>query len=140
MKTVKYGNYIFFDKKSVGSVGRLIRRYGVKRKSYAGEVLERIYYYYFGDAVNIKKEYKKFYKNEFDNLDMFLECHMGIPERVRRKLSAKRILFVNLDGNGQHMADSFYYDDDGLKEQFWNMVGGVENENSSRLRYEQFFD
>ena len=140
MKTVKYGNYIFFDKKSVGSVSRLIRRYGVKRKSYAGEVLERIYYYYFGDAVNIKKEYKKFYKNEFDNVDMFLECHMGIPERVRRKLSAKRILFVNLDGKGQHIGDSFYYDDDGLKEQFWNMVGGLENENSSRLRYEQFFD
>ena len=140
MKTVKYGNYIFFDKKSVCSVSRLIRRYGVKRKSYAGEVLERIYYYYFGDAVNIKKEYKKFYKNEFDNVDMFLECHMGIPERVRRKLSAKRILFVNLDGKGQHIGDSFYYDDDGLKEQFWNMVGGLENENSSRLRYEQFFD
>lgn len=140
MKTVKYGNYIFFDKKSVGSVSRLIHRYGVKRKSYAGEVLERIYYYYFGDAVNIKKEYKKFYKNEFDNVDMFLECHMGIPERVRRKLSAKRILFVNLDGKGQHIGDSFYYDDDGLKEQFWNMVGGVENENSSRLRYEQFFN
>ena len=140
MKTVKYGNYIFFDKKSVGSVSRLIHRYGVKRKSYAGEVLERIYYYYFGDAVNIKKEYKKFYKNEFDNVDMFFLFHMGIPERVRRKLSAKRILFVNLDGKGQHIGDSFYYDDDGLKEQFWNMVGGVENENSSRLRYEQFFD
>ncbi len=30
---------------------------------------------------------------------------MGIPERVRRKLSAK-ILFVNLDGKGQHIGDS----------------------------------
>ena len=36
---------------------------------------------------------------------MLLECHMGIPERVRRKLSAK-ILFVNLDGKGQHIGDS----------------------------------
>ena len=68
LKTVKYDNFIFYEKKVVGSVSRLIRRYGVKRKSYAGEVLERIYYYYFGDAVNIKKEYKKFYKNELNDL------------------------------------------------------------------------
>ncbi len=140
MKTVKYGDYIFFEKKIVGSVRRLIRRYGVKRKSYAGDVLERLYYYYFGDAVDIKKEYKRFYKNEFDNIDMYLECHMCIPERVRGKLSAKKILCVNLEGKGQHIGDSFYYDDDGLKELFWNMVGGVENENSSGLRYKQFFD
>lgn len=139
MKTVKYVNYIFFEKKVVGSARKLICRYGVKYKSYAGEVLERIYHYYFGDAVDVNKEYKKFYKKEFDNLDMYLECHMGIPESVRGKLSAKKLLCVNLDDKGQRIGDSFYYDD-GLREQFWNMVGGIENENSSGLRYEQFFD
>ena len=140
MKTVKYGNYIFYEKKVVGSVSRLVRKFGVRRKSYAGEVVERIYYYYFGDAVNINKEYKKFYKYEFNNLDMYLECHMGIPESVRRRLSAKKLLCVDLDSKGQRIGDSFYYDDDGLKEQFWNMVGGVEIENQNGLRYEQFFD
>lgn len=139
MKTVKYGNYIFFEKRVVGSPRKLIRRYGVKHKSYAGEVLERIYYYFFGDAVDINKEYKKFYKKEYDSLDMYLECHLGIPERVRHKISTKKLLCVDLDSKGQRIGDSFYYDD-GLREQFWDMVGGIENENSSRLCYEQFFD
>lgn len=139
MKTIKYGDYVFFDRKVVGSVCKLIRKYGVKKRSYAGEVLQRVYHYCFGDAVNLEKEYKKYYRAEYDNVDQYLECHLGVPKSVRDRLSSNKIFYVNLSDKGEHIGDSFLYDD-GLKEQFWNMVGGVENENPSGLHYEQFFD
>lgn len=139
MKTIRYGDYLFFDKKVVGPVHKLVRRYGVKYNSYAGEVLRRIYHYFFGDAVNVNKEYEKYYKMEFENLDRYLECRLGIPENVRKRLLCNKLLCVDLSDKGERVGESFYYDD-GLKKQFWEMVGGVENENPSGLRYEQFFD
>lgn len=138
MKTVQYGDYIFFERKVVGSVRNLISRYGVKSNSYAGEVIKSLYYYYFGDAVCVNKEYIKFYKNEFLDLDTYLECHMGIPKNVRSRLLTKKLLYVNLNNKGSRMGNSFY--DTDLIDQFWDMVGGKENENTSGLHYEQFLN
>ena len=139
MITIKYNRYIFFDKKTVGSARRLVRRYGVRYNSYAGEVLQRIYHFYFGNATDIKKEYKKYYKKEFEDFDKYLEYHMGVKDDVRRKLKKNNVYYVNIDEKGEHIDDSFSYEEE-LKDQFWNLVGGLADENSSGVCYEQFFN
>ena len=63
MKTIIYNKMVLFEKRSVLSLKNLLKKYGVRGNSYAGEVLKRIYQYYFGDAVDMFKEYKKYYKN-----------------------------------------------------------------------------
>ena len=62
MKTIKYNRSIFFEKKTVGSPRKLTRAYGVKYNSYAGEVLRRIHHYFFGDSIDLEKEYRKYYE------------------------------------------------------------------------------
>ena len=139
MKTIRYDRYIIFDKKTIGSVRKLTRQFGVRYNSYAGEVIQRIYHFYFGDAINLNKEYKRFYKNEFEDVDKYIACRLGIPEEVRKRLIGNRIFYVNLDEKGEDLDNSFDYDDE-LKNTFWDLLGGLENEDSSRIRYEQFFD
>ena len=138
MKTIRYDDYIFFDKKSVGSVRKLVRAYGLKYNSYAGEVVRRVFHYFFGDATRLLKEYKKYYKKEYDNLDMFLECHMGIPEGVRSRFVGHNIFYVNLEDKGDRIGEAF--NDKELQQKFWDMVGGIEREDSNGIRYEQFFN
>ncbi len=139
MKTIRYDRYIFFDKKTIGSVRKLTRQFGVRYNSFAGEVIQRIYHFYFGDAINLNKEYKRFYKNEFEDVDKYVACRLGIPKEVRKRLIGNRIFYVNLDEKGEDLDNSFDYDDE-LKNTFWDLLGGLENEDSSRIRYEQFFD
>lgn len=134
-----FKKYIFFDRKTVGSARKLVFRYGVKYKSYAGEVLQRIYHFYFGDAMDIMKEYRRYYKKEYNDFDKYLECHFGIPKDMRDKFVCNKVVYVNLDYKGDHIGDSFYYDDE-LKNQFWSLVGGLENEDTNGICYEQFFD
>lgn len=45
MQSIRANSYLFFDKKAVGSRARLQRRFGVKRNSYAGKTIKRIYHY-----------------------------------------------------------------------------------------------
>ena len=139
MKTIKYVRYVFFDKKTVASFHKLARRYGIKENSYAGKVLYRIYHCYFGDATDMKKEYRKYYKKEFEDYDNYLECHLKIPENVRNHFVGHRVFYVNLDEKGDDLSLSFS-DDDMLKNQFWNIIGGLEDESSSGIRYEQLFN
>lgn len=138
MKTIRYDSYVFYDKKTVGSVRRLLRKYGIKYRSYAGEVVQRVFHFYFGDAIDLKKEYQTYYIKEYGEFDKYLECHLGIPQYVRKNFKGTKVYYVNLDDKGEHIGDSFYEDD--LKDQFWNLVGGLHYENSSGLRYEQFLD
>lgn len=138
MKTIIYKRKVFFNKKDVCSIGIILKKYGVKGNSYAGNVLKRIYHYYFGDSVNLYKEYKKYYKKEFKTYDNYLECHLGLPDELRRKIVYRKIFYVNLEGKGEHIGDSFLYDDE-LKEQFWEFAGGIEYENQNWLCNEQFF-
>ena len=37
MKTIKYNNFIFFEKKTVGSKRKVVKVFGVKYRSYAGD-------------------------------------------------------------------------------------------------------
>ena len=140
MKTVRYNRFIFFDKKTVGSVRKLVRRLGIRYKSYAGEVIQRIYYFYFGDAIDLRNDFKRFYKKEFKDIDEYLECHLGIPKKIRKQFIGNRVFYVNLDEKGEDLDDFFDYDDDELERAFWDLLGGLEIENSSGIRYEQFFD
>lgn len=62
----------FFIKKYYVNRFGIMRYFGVKRKSYAGSVIERIYDYYCMGASSLFIEYLKYYRQEFDSYDDFL--------------------------------------------------------------------
>ena len=111
----------------------------MQRGSYAGDVIKRVYQYYFGDATSIRKEYKRCYKNEYNDYIDYIICHFNVPKDIAKAICKKNVFYVDLNSRGEHIADHFLYDEE-LKEQYWNLVGGVENENTNRIRDEQFFN
>lgn len=134
MKTVKFDRYIFFDKKQIGTINRMLRHYGVRKNSYAGGVIVRLYNYYFGNSIDVKKEFKKYYYKEYDkNYNEYLQCHFDMPERLSSVISKSKVFYVDLDGKFDRVGDSFY--DDDLVEDFWNYLGGIDNENTYGIRY-----
>lgn len=135
MKTIKYNNYLFFDKKVIGNAKQLMKKFGIKRNSYAGEVVKRLFSYCFEDAVKIKKEYNKYYKKEFGNYKDYLECHFEIPQTLIEKICEKNVCYVNLEEKGDRIGELFW-DNDELKSEFWDLLGGLEHENKNRLHYE----
>ena len=61
----KDGN-LFFIKKHIPTRRKLLRKLGVRRNTYAGKVISRLYSYYFSGSINLQKEYRKYYYEEFD--------------------------------------------------------------------------
>ena len=58
-------NEIFFKRTLRMSLNGAYRFFGVKRRSYAASIVERIYDYYCRDAKNLYFEYLVYYRKEF---------------------------------------------------------------------------
>ena len=81
-------NHVFFLKKPSISLRGAYRFFGVKKNSYIGTVVQRIYDYYCGSAINLYHTYRKYYKNEFSTYEEFLEKHFNLfPNEVSLILS-----------------------------------------------------
>lgn len=124
---LKFDNYLFFNIHEVGTKARFLRLYKVKRNSYAGSVLCRIYDSYFSNPINIKKEYQKYYKIEYDSCEQFLVCHFNMSEELAEKICSSKRYYVDLGWKGDQTGESFSYDEE-LKKQFWEYAGGIEYE------------
>ena len=86
-------NHVFFLKKSTVCLGGAYKFFGVKKNSYMGSVVQRIYDYYCGGAINLYRTYRKYYKKEFSTYEEFLEKHFNLfPDEVR-SISSKRLYY-----------------------------------------------
>ena len=65
-------NDIFFEKTPRMTLIGACLFFGVKRKSYAGTIVERIYDYYCRGANNLYLEYFLYYRKEFGDFESFL--------------------------------------------------------------------
>lgn len=124
---LKFNNYLFFNLYEVGTKARLLNLYKVKKNSYAGEVIGRIYDLYFGNPINYRKEFRRYYKKEFDNCEQYLVCRFNMSEELARKVCRNKKYYVDLEWKGDQVGYYFSYDDE-LKNQFWGFVGGLEYE------------
>ena len=58
----KINGRIFFKHKDVPCKRRVMKTLGVKKNTFAGNMISRVYDYYFQGAINLKKEYRKYYQ------------------------------------------------------------------------------
>lgn len=121
---LKFNNFLFFNKCEVGTKNKLLVLYGVKRNSYAGRVVARIYDTYFGNPIDIKREFKKYYKKEFKSFEQYLVCRFNMPEELAKRIAAEKKYYVDLEWQEDQPGLTFSYDDE-LKIQFWKFVGGL---------------
>ena len=124
---LKFNNYLFFNKKEIGTRSKLLRLYKVKKNTYAGQVVDRIYNSLFGNPINIKSEFLKYYKKEFEYCNQYLICHFNMPEELARKICNEKKYYVDLNWKVDQIWNSFTFDEI-LTEKFWNLVGGMVDE------------
>ena len=74
----KINGRIFFKHKDVPCKRRVMKTLGVKKNTFAGNMISRVYDYYFQGAINLKKEYRKYYRKEFCSVEKFIEEHFNI--------------------------------------------------------------
>ena len=81
-------NSSFFARKPRHTLCGAYRFFGVKRNSYAGSIIERIYDYYCGGARLLLLEYLLYYRKEFKSFDSFLGGKYNMfPEEIEKKKS-----------------------------------------------------
>ena len=81
-------NDIFFKKTPRMTLTGACHFWGVKRKSYAGTIVERIYDYYCRGAQNLYLEYLLYYRKEFVDFTAFLEKKLNLfPDEIEAKKS-----------------------------------------------------
>ena len=129
-KAWRFDGKIFFIRRRLPKKVHVLKDLGVKRNSYAGNIISRMYDFYFGEATDFTREYKKYYSKEYDTLSEFIEEHYNI-DSDRAALYAEqhycmKDCFSTIDRN----IETLEYDSDFLA-LFFNAIGGVEHENTN---------
>ena len=115
-------NDIFFKKTPKMTLIGACHFWGVKRKSYAGTIVERIYDYYCRGARNLYLEYLLYYRKEFVDFEAFLEKKYNLfPDEIEAKKSlllCHKSLDYEADG---HVTDLL--EDEAIKGTFRKYMG-----------------
>ena len=59
-------------------------------------MIGRIYDLYFGNPINYRKEFRRYYKKEFDNCEQYLVCRFNMSEELARKVCRNKNNYVVL--------------------------------------------
>ena len=94
------------------------------------------YDYYFQGAINLKKEYRKYYRKEFCSVEKFIEEHFNIELDDAKKLaegnySMKECSRCSVERN----IETLNYDES-FKKAFSKAIGGLEDEDQDGIYYE----
>lgn len=127
---------IFFQEKRVPKKRKVMNYLGVKPRTFAGNLVYRLYDYYFAGAVNFKKEYKRYYKKEFDSVEQFIEEHFNLWQcdavcLAKGDYSMKECSRKSIERN----IETINYDR-WFKTAFSEAVGGIRDEDEDGVYYE----
>lgn len=137
-KSIAFKEYgiIYFPKKKIPRKHCVMKKMGVRKNTFAGNAVSRMYDYYFKDAINLKKEYKKYYRKEFDSAIKFIEEHLNMEHALAVKLaygnySIKYCTSQSVERN----IETLNYDEK-LKKSFSDAIGGIADEDPDGIYYE----
>lgn len=127
---------IYFPKKKIPKKYYVMKKMGVRRNTFAGNAVSRMYDYYFKDAISLKKEYKKYYRKEFDSAIKYIEEHFNMEHDLAVKLvngnySIKYCTSQSVERN----IETLNYDEK-FKKSFSDAIGGIDDEDPDGIYYE----
>lgn len=121
-------NEVFFKRTPKISLSGAYCFFGVKRKSYAASIVERIFDYYCRGANNLYFEYLRYYRKEFSNFGAFLDQKYNLfPDEIASKKSlllCHKSLAFEADG---HITDLL--EDKAIKVTFQEYIGEHADDN-----------
>lgn len=132
----KSHGYIFFPIDEIPQKRIVMKTLGVRKKTFAGDMISRMYDYYFDGAVDFAKEYKKYYSKEFNSLEDYIEEHYNIDREraevyARGHYAMKECSRRSIERNVETLND-----DKEFKRLFAEAVGGIDDEDPDGVYYE----
>lgn len=113
-----------------------MKRMGVKRNTFAGNMVSRMYDYYFQGAINFRKEYRNYYRKEFDSLEKFIQEHFNIELDCAKKLAEGNYCMKACSRSSiERNIETLNYDEH-FKLAFSKAVGGLKDEDQDGICYE----
>ena len=132
----KRGGILYFDNASLPSKRTIMLRMGVKRHTFAGNMVARLYDFYFGEAIDFNKEYRRYYKKEYLSLVDYMEQHHNVSHddavfMAKGSFSMKNCFFNSVERNIETVCT-----DKALMDAFSEALGGFIDEDSDGIYYE----
>lgn len=87
---------IFFIKTLANSKHAMFKYFRLKRNSFAGKILERMYEHYCKNSISLHKEYKHFYKKEYSTYKEFLDRKYNLNSKEIQYLENKKLHYKNV--------------------------------------------
>lgn len=132
----KIDERIYFRQKNIPRKRQVMKKMGVKRNTFAGNMISRIYDYYFQGAINFRREYKKYYRKEFPSVEKFIQEHYNIKLDAARKLAEGNYSMKECSRRSiERNIETLNYDKE-FKSAFSKAVGGLEDEDQDGIYYE----
>lgn len=111
-----------------------MRLLGVKKNTLAGNMISRVYDYYFQGAINLKREYRKYYRKEFISLEKFIEEHFNIEYENAKKLAVGNYSMKECSRRSiERNIETLNYDEN-FKNAFSEAVGGLKDEDQDGIK------
>lgn len=126
----------FFPADRVPKKVKVLRMLGVRKKTFAGNMVSRMYDYYFSGAVDFRKEYNRYYKHEFPSLEKYIEERYNIAPELAKKYAAGNYSMKECSRRSiERNIETLNYDEE-FKRKFSEAVGGIKDEDPDRVYYE----
>jgi hypothetical protein len=131
------GRTIYFNKSFYLKKSYFYKSFGVRPKSYIGQIISRIHDYYFKNSCLLKKDYKKYYKKEYSSFNDYLDKKHNLFQHEIKDLNYHAAFFSN-----KHIAErfkssellSYTYDDNVIREKMFDILK-VENDAFGELNF-----
>lgn len=126
---------MYFQKQKIPSKRTVLKRLGVRPRTFAGRTISRLYDYYFDGAVDFVSEFEKYYSKEFDSAAQFIEERYNIEHEkaiiyAAGHYSMKECSLRSIERNVESLNN-----DEDIKRAFSDAVGGIEDEDPNGLYY-----
>lgn len=132
----KKNGIVYFQKKLIPRKITVLKRLGVKKNTFAGNMVSRVYDYYFKGGLNFRKEYKKYYRKEYPSLCQFIEEHFNVPHEKAVVLAAGDYSIKECSRRSiERNTETLNYDEQ-FKEAFSSAIGGFDDEDPDGIYYE----
>lgn len=120
-------NYVFFKKSFYTNGIMVYRHFGVKKKSYMGNLVTKIYDFYCRGAKNLYMEYRKYYKEEFSAYKEFLSKKYNLFDDEIEELSSPFLYCKNI-GELKDYSIEQLCEDEQILQALLEFLGGQKNE------------
>ena len=132
----KKGGILYFNNSVLPSKRIVMKRMGVKRRTFAGNVVSRLYDFYFQGALDFNKDFRKYYKKEYASIVDYMEQHHNISHDNALFMSKGSFSMKNcVRDSVERNIENINYDKE-LKNAFSNAIGVLIDEDTYGIYYE----